>query len=1738
MTRNVLMVIPGENDKPTRYATRTSEMVRTLGTMHEYVRRQTDEDDESDENSDDDERTHLQLIEAVKWVPAVMDRPERNVPLVMFLDILRTRIELEEPESFPQYINAEIAINAVELVIRSIAKIVAGGSEHFKLTQFQSGAICDALLTSWTGAHQPVVVSAGTGSGKTIAFTVPVLVDALLRNYAASQRGEEGQWSQLLAYPRNDLAFDQFSTLTSYIKEINKTISKDESSKFMNAFLTIAIDAGGMIKKYNKDIPGTRIAWDPRKEWMGPGKKNVVRASVSRYGGRNPESKSTSVRASSIIIASLESFRRRMVIPEVVQAAKSSLRRVVFDEVHLASGLEGGHIRGLFNRLRSIVNSSKRKLDFIAASATIAEPSNHISKVWGCNPEDVLTIEPSEEESKGTVGGIVNHILVRPRTGVSKGGPVYNATSLIGHQTLDLSQLPAPLDAETIKSKEIQKMICFADSKEFVGRWQMLLNENESTMNAQSISKKQIEEGKGGAITLPYANWFDRPMAQILNDDEMCNKCKGERSSTGERLPPCKMSDPPPAIRREKIFSFRTKIGGNSVAERFAMEALPQDGEEFINFNGLDECPMLKAGVCWWFSGDSDSKPLLANAKKTSPHPLQDSFQKSLVKRPNMGDAEEFVFRRTLRSRRHTADQTMKKDKDGLSTDDDQFSSNKLFEHWSGETYPPVPSAVGNFSVKIPHNVVIATPTLEVGVDIDNVNNVIMHRAMRDIASYRQKAGRAGREKNSVANVTTILSKRPQDYEFYNQHGRLIHQPIRNVVPIASLNRSVMLSQAYMCVMDFIASKEINIEEISTSDWASQLDKAIELISDSVTSSECRDWIASGFWGINTATLLPKDLRRVVNTFLQHLKILRDTKFTTKGQKVISLIDGIQIMHEPLSSFPVVDVGSQERIVGLLGKLKTLSEKNGCLTEDILDDLIDLCSNQSLSSSKLETVYNRFVDERTKLPFAKKSEVSGIGNALEELGAALEEDQPESDTASSKIAKQISKAFGDWSAKYYLSYLLSKAECFLIDAPYCFVSSILENPRERKINVSRESGTIITQTVNQAMRDLLPGTWNFRLSPQGTGHALKSPIGGNGIDRDGDYDYVILNAGEVDPSESFALGKPQRIRNLNKPVDISKIPWMLRLGFNDSERPIMVQPSFVRLTKEIGMNNPQTGKNVPSKVPFIEGTGLVSYMDRSETGVDYSLIPEAWPMRWSTYVMEEPISLRSYTPSSDGDRGNGSRDVTRHPALNGTFSTIKFTQKAEINNVVTGVRRTRGVMLKYHAKIDGKTTDVVYGDTFQSDGIEYTLDSRIVREIEENARAIQSWNFDSDVIKLLQHHIERLNIFGPKESLTIRSIVHILLIKLYEQNEESLPTTVEELIHSLSDCPIEHKDIQIYLSTVRKNIKKLFEENLEKCVPKYNEKISLIWNTIQWETSAKEWTTLTLLNTIGRGLVGAVSKFSGVQEEKISATFDLEKGTIIVYDNEPGGNGTSESVKQHYQITKSALNAQRQMGAPPPTDQDFAHVFERWLVSCEEHANHRVALLHHTEEIEKLPKDMEKYVRESENIAERFSIYWKALHIDTLRRAGILSHITPHLLLKLREKDVEVNSVDTLDQAMSLCDTGCFVCQGSNAGSSFPGLLSERYTSRNILEKYIGISVDKPGYGTPSDGRRSRGVVAGGIVEEFPHWKRSQNQIFTFAQTCIPETIGYHMLRSSDGVLPILNRLLRLHDSIIDGGDV
>ena len=141
-----ILAIPGYDDgRPWRYFTRTAETVRTLGTMHEYVQRKL----EGEDSSEEERKVHLQLIEATKWIPALMERPEREVSIDDFMNRFREEIEFASiHDPFDQSI--ETAMQVTKLVLEAIGEVTAGNASEFNLTRFQDRAqVVSHFIMDW-----------------------------------------------------------------------------------------------------------------------------------------------------------------------------------------------------------------------------------------------------------------------------------------------------------------------------------------------------------------------------------------------------------------------------------------------------------------------------------------------------------------------------------------------------------------------------------------------------------------------------------------------------------------------------------------------------------------------------------------------------------------------------------------------------------------------------------------------------------------------------------------------------------------------------------------------------------------------------------------------------------------------------------------------------------------------------------------------------------------------------------------------------------------------------------------------------------------------------------------------------------------------------------------------------------------------------------------------------------------------------------------------------------------------------------------------------------------------------------------------------------------------------------------------------------------------------------------------------------------------------------------------------
>jgi superfamily II DNA or RNA helicase len=88
-------------------------------------------------------------------------------------------------------------------------------------------------------------------------------------------------------------------------------------------------------------------------------------------------------------------------------------------------------------------------------------------------------------------------------------------------------------------------------------------------------------------------------------------------------------------------------------------------------------------------------------------------------------------------------------------------------------------------------NALSCSTTFEMGVDVGDLNAVILRNMPPTTANYIQRAGRAGRRSDSVAIAVTFAQRRPHDLTFYAEPERMISGKIRP--PIVSLKNDKII---------------------------------------------------------------------------------------------------------------------------------------------------------------------------------------------------------------------------------------------------------------------------------------------------------------------------------------------------------------------------------------------------------------------------------------------------------------------------------------------------------------------------------------------------------------------------------------------------------------------------------------------------------------------------------------------------------------------------------------------------------------------------------------------------------------------------------------------------------------------------------------------------------------------------------------------------------------------------------
>jgi hypothetical protein len=749
-------------------------------------------------------------------------RPQRQLRISDLIAEWRTDIEngvvrvstMEATVEYPlrQGVQLPQLVRAVEATLQALAAQLPPG--HDRIARFQAGSIMATLAGLYSDKYRQSydahVVTAGVGSGKSYAFQIGALIHAAY-SLLIGQRGIR----VVLIYPRVVLAANQFQDLEAMVNSVATSLNIPLRQP--------RLDAGGQLVKQFLDETGG----NPEAPGI------LYRAIQWAYGSGDY----------SILISNLDTLDNRVSHPESMRHLVQNLDLVVCDEIHLLNGLYGSHARMLLKRLRLLralwrlrsANSAVPFADLLAqrakvpamyiigASATIAEPAQHVGRLIESPANHVMILRISDPEETGWV----HHFFLRQKPEVSTMTALVNATACLVHnrrnglfreyyQRSGENGAPAPIALDDLPNaiqgpyapqvvprnpRGMHKTIGFCDSLDGVGRWADLVRDNEQTKAS----------GTTAALpqSYPYFSRFQEPLWRVVHQrsfaqrpenwqttlrvhyGSLCRNCKkGIRCST-ERIPQGLS-----AVGRQRLNALWdfTSVTNDSYMGRLGI------GPEFYNapwfgplhaaaqadrIENLDGCAFFQSGLCWWWSMD--------HAGNNAPAAVAPATPLNGVKMAWQRNDAQHHFVSGLR----------------LLTFSSRNSPELLALESINHIYQSSPQeALQDYHYpKDRHEnaaLLIGSPRLEVGVDLSNVMDGITYRAMRNPSSLQQKVGRVGREAKSDSVLVHLVTMSTRDQYYFRNPQIALDPDYLQALPLHEDNRIVARHHFFIAIFDFL----------------------------------------------------------------------------------------------------------------------------------------------------------------------------------------------------------------------------------------------------------------------------------------------------------------------------------------------------------------------------------------------------------------------------------------------------------------------------------------------------------------------------------------------------------------------------------------------------------------------------------------------------------------------------------------------------------------------------------------------------------------------------------------------------------------------------------------------------------------------------------------------------------------------------------------------------------------------
>lgn len=325
------------------------------------------------ESANDSQRSYIKQL---KTIIGDMFAPKNAVPIVQCMNSYE-----------PVY---SVSVEEAKAIIGSLWKETYPPYEH----QYKSW---NALLNQTTqdGKPKSIVVTTGTGSGKTECFMMPLIYD-LIRNAIP------GEIQALFLYPLNALMEDQKERLEKLLAgtELYYTVYNGDLPEKEPRDTDKSEDADKMRKRIEQVTGGNYVFHQPDPHEKGYYVLENVKYSHMRYTRELVRKNPPNILLTNPTM--LEYILLRGTDSKLIEAGKKSLRWVTIDETHSYTGAGAAELAMLLRRVLLAFNVDAHDIRFATSSATFGngedkqkdekELKEFIAGITGITPDQVEAV--------------------------------------------------------------------------------------------------------------------------------------------------------------------------------------------------------------------------------------------------------------------------------------------------------------------------------------------------------------------------------------------------------------------------------------------------------------------------------------------------------------------------------------------------------------------------------------------------------------------------------------------------------------------------------------------------------------------------------------------------------------------------------------------------------------------------------------------------------------------------------------------------------------------------------------------------------------------------------------------------------------------------------------------------------------------------------------------------------------------------------------------------------------------------------------------------------------------------------------------------------------------------------------------------------------------------------------------------------------------------------------------------